>query len=162
MNVPKKARESPHIGVGLSQYQEEADVYYKMKAFQDYQENQVMSAPPERLLILLLEGLNANIANAREAIETGDANRRRTNLRKGRDICTELISSLDYDIGGEIAMNLHRLYMFVNRQLVEADIKDSVKHLDDAIRILEILESGWREAVANVQAERASSLREGI
>ena len=137
-------------------------MYYKRKAFQDYQENQVMSAPPERLLLLLIEGLNANISNARKAIEDGNSNIRRENLRKARDICTELISSLNYDIGGEIAMNLHRLYMFVNQQLIEADVQDSIKHLDDASRVMGIIESGWREAVANVQEERASSIREGI
>ncbi len=128
---------------------------YANRGFQTYQNVSVLTAPPERLLLMLYEGLIKNIKNARGAILDGDADARRNCLRKGRDIVTELMSALNFDIGGEIAVNLHRLYRFVNGRLIQADISSTVEPLDEAIRVVDILNDAWTRAVDIFQNEQA-------
>lgn len=130
-------------------------MYNQMKAFEDYRQNNIMTAPPERLLILLFEALITNISKAKTAINQGDLKVRRESLRKARDIVMELIGSLDFSVGGALALNLQRLYTWVNGRLVQADIKNSAEALDEALRVVHILEEGWRGAVEQVQRERA-------
>ncbi len=126
---------------------------YANRGFQTYQNVSVMTAPPERLLLMLYEGLQRNVKAARQAVEDGDADGRRTALRKARDIVAELMSALNFDIGGELAVNLHRLYRFVNGRLIQADISPDVEPIDDALKVIEILNEGWVQAVESLSEE---------
>lgn len=132
-------------------------MYSRSRAFEDYRQTNILTAPPERLLILLFEALLTNVRQARSAIEEGDAATRRECLRKARDIVMELMESLDYSIGGDIAINIYRLYTYVNTCLVRADARAKVHFLDDALRVLDIMDDMWRQAVDNVTRERAAA-----
>ena len=43
--------------------------------------------------------------------------------------------------------------MFVNDKLVEANIKNSVEAVDEALKVVEILYQGWVEAIEKLKAE---------
>lgn len=132
-------------------------MYGRSKGYDDYKEMNVLTAPPERLLIMLFESLSTNLRKGRTAIEEGDLRTKASALRKSRDIVMELSSSLNYDIGGDIALNLNRLYMYVNARLIDADVKADVKAIDDAVKVMDILEDGFRQAVNVVMRDKAAS-----
>jgi flagellar protein FliS len=48
------------------------------------------------------------------------------------------------EAGGELADNLRRLYDFLRRDLVLANIRNDIKRVRDSIGILEDLNSGWK------------------
>jgi flagellar protein FliS len=129
---------------------------YSNRGFQTYQNISVMTAPPERLLLMLYEGLIKNIKLAKEAIEEGNPDSRRACLRKARDIVTELMSALNFEIGGEIAVNLHRLYRYINGRLIQADISPDAEPLDHAMRVVDILNDAWVRAVEILQEEESN------
>lgn len=130
---------------------------YSNRGFQTYQNISVMTAPPERLLLMLYEGLIKNVKLAQEAIAEGNAESRRVHLRKARDIVTELMSALNFEIGGEIAVNLHRLYRYINGRLIQADISPTDEPLSDAMRVIDILNDAWVRAVAILHEEEAAA-----
>ena len=136
-------------------------MYGRANGYEDYRQNNILTAPPERLLIMLIEGLTLNVRKAHVAIEEDDAQTRRVCLRKARDIVMELINSLDLEVGGEIALNLHRLYTYVNTKLVQADTKNSTVPLVNAQRIIDVLDETWRQAVKNVQRDKAAAASVG-
>lgn len=127
---------------------------YGNRGFQTYQNISVMTAPPERLLLMLYEGLIKNVKIAREAIEEGDADTRRVALRKARDIVTELMSALNFEVGGEIAVNLHRLYRYIHGRLIQADITPTTEPLDHAMRVIDILNDARVRAVDILHEEQ--------
>lgn len=127
---------------------------YGNRGFQTYQNISVMTAPPERLLLMLYEGLIKNIKQAREAVVEGDADARRVALRKARDIVTELMSALNFEVGGDIAVNLHRLYRYIHGRLIQADITPGVEPLDHAMRVVDILNDAWVRAVDILHEEQ--------
>jgi flagellar protein FliS len=79
---------------------------------------------------------------------------------KAQDVITELTASLDFEKGGEIAKNLLGLYLFFNRQLMEANVRKDAKPMEDVRKLLEELREAWIQ-VAHVQVEEPTP-RSGI
>ena len=71
-----------------------------VNAYQQYQHNSIMSASPERLMIMLFEGAIKFVRLARKDIEEKNIAGANYNLTRAQDIITELDQSLDmsYDI----------------------------------------------------------------
>jgi flagellar protein FliS len=72
---------------------------------------------------------------------------------KTQEIITELMASLDFEVGGEIAQNLFSLYNWFNRELLQSNItKDEVRIR--AVRdMMNDLRSAWQEITAKSTAE---------
>jgi flagellar secretion chaperone FliS len=51
---------------------------------------------------------------------------------------------LDMEAGGEIAINLRALYIFMIRQLHEANIKQDASKIEEVIRLLEEMNQSWK------------------
>ena len=108
-----------------------------------YRHGQVASAGPVRIIILLYEGALQSCRQAAERFE--DPRQRGESLGRAHRIVTELMASLDYDKGGEIATNLDGLYGFVLDAITRANVDEEERVLGPAIQVLETLVSGWRE-----------------
>jgi flagellar protein FliS len=83
-------------------------------------------------------------------------------LIKAQDIISELMVSLDFEKGGEIAKNLFSLYLYANRQLFEANIKKDMRLLAEVKRILSELRGAWIEVAQKTQQEGRSAGVPGI
>ena len=59
------------------------------------------------------------------------------------DILTELEVSLDMDKGGEIAKNLMSLYVYFNRQILEATMDHKKEKLDFVHNMMSQLRESW-------------------
>lgn len=103
----------------------------------------VTEASPHRLVQMLMEG-------ALDRVNTAKGNMIRNEfVDKGRHISSAisiidgLRSSLDQEKGGEIARNLDALYDYMNRRLLEANVKNSVDMLNEVQSLLMEIKSGW-------------------
>jgi flagellar protein FliS len=65
-------------------------------------------------------------------------------LAKAQDIIFELNAVLDMEAGGEIATNLRKLYVYMNRRLNEANIQLDEGIVQEVISLLEELNTSWR------------------
>jgi flagellar protein FliS len=111
----------------------------------EYRRTQVETAPPTQLVVMLYDGAIRFLSLAREKMAARDLEARHTNLLKAQRIITELMSSLDREKGGEVAANLHRLYAFMLRQLVEANLRDRPQPIEDVLGMLRELRESWAE-----------------
>ncbi len=119
-----------------------------------YQESNVSTMSPERMIVMLYEGIVRHLEDARAAIAAGDIAARARGLDKARDIISELNHSLDLEVGGDIARNLSALYGFLGHELLEARISGRVEHVDNALRVIQPVLESWR-AVKPGAADRA-------
>jgi flagellar protein FliS len=62
-----------------------------------------------------------------------------------QDILSELTASLDFDKGGTLARNLFSLYAFMNRQLMEANLKKDPGPVGVVKKLLTDLREAWAE-----------------
>ncbi|MGE0526176.1 MAG: flagellar export chaperone FliS [Bdellovibrionales bacterium] len=120
-------------------------------AYQKYKQTSVQSASKEKLLLMLYEGAIRFMKQALMAIDKKDIAGRGMNIGRAFDIVNELNNTLNHEAGGEIAKNLEQLYMFISEQLTKCNASGERKPLEDALRIMETLHSGWVEAVEKLK-----------
>jgi flagellar secretion chaperone FliS len=101
-----------------------------------YQNNSVMTASPEKILIMLYDGAIRFVRQARQAIEEGRPGDKAHAIGKAVAIVTEFSNTLDHQIGGEIAAELSRLYDFMVRELAAVNAHGDVKRLQPVENIL--------------------------
>lgn len=128
-----------------------------MKAgYQKYKNTSVQSASKEKILLMLYEGAIRFIKQAMVAIDKKDIAERGMNIGRAFDIVMELNNTLNFEVGGDLALRLEQLYMFVTDQLTQANIKNDKVPLQHALKTMETLYSGWVEAVEKLKREEAS------
>jgi flagellar protein FliS len=120
---------------------------------QKYKQTSVQSASREKLLLMLYEGCIRFMKQALMAIDRKDIADRGMNIGRAFDIINELNNTLNHEAGGEIAMNLEQLYMFISEQLTKSNATGQKKPLEDALKIMETLYSGWVEAIEKIKRE---------
>lgn len=110
-----------------------------------YRQNQINSASPKDLIILLYEGCIKKIRLAELSLEENRLDLVNENLIKAQDIITELSNTLNMESGGEVAEALEALYDYLLSELYQANIhKDAEKMIYVRSQMEELLES-WKE-----------------
>jgi flagellar protein FliS len=108
-----------------------------------YKSNEVMTAPKKKLVVMLYDGAVKNLKLAKIAM--ADKNIEKTNdaIIKAQNILAELMSTLNFDQGGDIAKNLMALYQYMYQQTVRANIEKNADMVDEVINYLEELRDAW-------------------
>ncbi len=92
---------------------------------------------------MLYDGALRFMEAGKHAMKLRDIERQNKSLKQAQKIVRELTSCLDMQNGGEIAKNLFGLYVYVNNELVSANVEDKVEPIDRSIRILSELRESW-------------------
>jgi flagellar protein FliS len=121
--------------------------------FNRYQSNQVTTASPEQLLIMLYDGAIRFVRQATEAMATGERVRKLESISKAMGIVAELANTLDHEVGGEIAENLDALYHFMIRELTQANLKNDADKLKVVEGLLCDLRETWMQAIESTRRE---------
>jgi flagellar protein FliS len=119
-----------------------------------YQQTQVSTSNPEKILLMLYDGAINFSRIAREKAVNGDRGERGKYVSKAQAIVAELMNTLDHEVGGAIAKRLEQLYLYIINEYISANVNNSVASLDNTIRILGLLRDTWAEAIEIVQKER--------
>lgn len=119
---------------------------YQAQAYQAYQQNQVTTAPPEKLVAMLYEGAVRFLTQAATACQEKKIEETHQNLVKAQAIIVELMSNVNRDTG-EIGENLFRLYDFMHHRLIEANIKKDLQMILEVKELMESLKETWLEAI---------------
>lgn len=101
-----------------------------------YQNNQVLNASPEQILIMLYDGAIRFVRQAKIALADGRDTDKAKSISKAIAIIAEFSNTLDRQVGGEIAEDLSRLYDFMIRELTTANIKNDAEKLAPVEKIL--------------------------
>jgi flagellar secretion chaperone FliS len=112
-----------------------------------YREIQIKTANQIRLIVMLYDGAIRHVNLALDMFAEG--HRRfdavNTNLVAAQDILSELMASLDFEKGGVLAKNLFSIYTFLNRQLLEANLRKDAAPVAVVKKLLTQLRDAWEE-----------------
>ena len=113
-----------------------------------YRQTRVKTASQGRIIVMLYEEAIRQIDVAIAALEEDTKQLDRVNnaLGKTQDIITELMVSLDFEKGGQVAEKLFNLYMYFNNQLMEANVNKQIEPLQNVRSFLDELRGAWAEA----------------
>lgn len=126
-------------------------------AHQKYKTTSIQSAGKEKLLLMLYEGCIRFMKQALIAMDNKDIAGRGMNIGRAFDIVNELNNTLNHEAGGEIAKNLEQLYMFINDQLTKCNATGQRKPMEDALKVMETLYSGWVQAIEKIKREEIAN-----
>lgn len=122
-----------------------------------YKKAQVETATPEQILIMLYDGAIRFLNQAKVHIQNKDIEQSHINIIKAQRIITEFMSSLDMELGGEMAQNLFNLYEYLHYRLVQANIKKDLDALEEVLGHLRSLKATWEEAIKIAAREKETS-----
>lgn len=131
-------------------------VYTGHQAYRQNAGNAILSK--DRLLLKLYEGALNFLRLARRGMEDNNPKIRGENLSKVIAIMTEFDCALDMETGGEIAENLSGLYRHVIYKLLEINMKNDIKGLDDIEKIISNLKDGFEQAANLIREEKKEQM----
>jgi flagellar protein FliS len=126
-----------------------------MNAYNQYQENQVLSASPEQILLMLYDGAIRFTRQAITGMENNDLGQTYRGIKNSMAIISEFASSLDHKIGGTIADNLASLYDYMIRELLLANLNKDKEKLMGVEKLLVDLRATWGEAIETNNMQKA-------
>ena len=110
-----------------------------------YRESAILTAPPERLVLMLYDGAHRFLTQADAAMRMGDIPTSNGRLQRAERIIDELLWTLDLDAGGDVAANLQSIYLFCKRKLMDARVTRDPDMILTVRGLLGELRDGWAQ-----------------
>ena len=121
---------------------------------QAYRESAVLTAPPERLVVMLYDGLGRFLHQAAVTMRAGDVQTSNERLERADAILDHLLTTLDMS-QGEISHQLEAIYQFCRREIAAARIKLDAEKLEKVRSLLGELRDAWDQIGSAPQAAPA-------
>ncbi|TCJ06390.1 flagellar export chaperone FliS [Cytobacillus praedii] len=115
------------------------------KQYEAYQQNSVLTASPGELTLMLYNGCLKFLNQAKRAVQEKNIEAKHTNLSKAQNIISELMVTLNFDY--DIAKDMRKLYDYMNRRLIEANIKNDIDIISEVEELVTEFRDTWKEAL---------------
>ena len=120
-----------------------------------YKQQQVTTASPEQLTLMLYSGAVRFVSQNIKSIEEDQMAEAHTAHLRVQDILLYLIDTLDMQY--EISHNLYQLYDYLIFRLNEANLKKDLVQMEEARELLAELRDTWNEAMKKTQSEKGTA-----
>lgn len=119
-----------------------------------YQQTQVQTASPERILIMLYDGAIQFLNKAKVGMQNKNIEETHNNIIGAQRIISEFMNTLDMKNGGQVAVNLYNLYEYLNHRLIQANLKKDIGIVEEVLGHLKELKLTWEEAIRIATKEK--------
>ena len=114
-------------------------------AYATYQNSKVLTATPAELTLMLYEGAIKFCNMAIMGIEQKNIQKAHTNIVKVENIITEFRATLDFKY--PVAKDFDQVYEYLNKRLLEANIKKDKEILEEVLTHLRTMRDTWKEVM---------------
>jgi flagellar protein FliS len=121
-----------------------------------YLESRILAADPLELVNLLYQGCRQNVRDAREHLAAGRIGERSRAISRACEILVELAQSLDHKQARDISQRLAQLYEYMQRRLLEANMRQSDEPLAEVLGLLTTLGEAWEGVSRSAVPEAAA------
>lgn len=130
-----------------------------VNAAEAYKRQQIMTATPEALTLMLYNGCLKFITEGMEYVEKKDYEQANLTLQKAQNIISEFRVTLKMEY--DIAKQLMPLYNYTYDRLVEGNMKSDLKQLQEAYTIIRELRDAWVLAMKKARQEQGTKNVQG-
>ena len=123
-----------------------------MQSANAYKAQQVMTASPEQLTLMLYNGAIRFVGEAMLALDEGDLEKSHNANLRAQDIVREFMCTLKMDL--EVSKGFYALYDYIEFRLVQANIKKDKDMLEEAKGLLTDMRDTWAEAMKLAKTEQ--------
>ncbi len=119
-------------------------------------DSQIAGATPHQLIAMLFDGAINAMRRAEIYFHAGNVARRGEMISRAINIIDNgLRAGLNHEIGGDIPGDLERLYEYVSRNLLEANLSKSPEKLPQLIALMVEISETWRAIEPGKQVSHA-------
>lgn len=120
-----------------------------------YFRTKVLTASPEELRMMLLEGAVRFLRAGRDALEARQWEKSFESLSSAKAIIMELVGALRPEVAPELCGNLQALYTYIYSLITFGSLEKNTGKLDEAIMLMEHDAETWRMLLEKLAKERA-------
>jgi len=121
-----------------------------------YLRTKVLSASPEELRMMLIEGAIRFARTGREGLIEKDYEKSFEHLSQCKAIVMELLNALEPEHDPELCQRLSGLYTYMYRLLTDANVMHEIEPLDEVIGLLEYDRETWKLLMERIAEERSA------
>lgn len=128
-------------------------------AAEAYKRQQIMTATPEALTLMLYNGCLKFMTEGMEHIDNKEWEAANNSIQKAENIISEFRITLNMEY--DIAKQLMPLYNYTYDRLVEGNIKGDTKLIQEAFDIIKELRDAWAQAMKKACQEKGTTNVQG-
>lgn len=128
-------------------------------AAEAYKRQQIMTATPEALTLMLYNGCLKFMNEGKEAVESKQWEQANISLQKAQNIISEFRITLNMEY--DISKQLMPLYNYTYDRLVEGNMKSDPKMIQEAIDIIKELRDAWVQAMKKARQDQGTKNVQG-
>jgi len=117
-----------------------------------YFEQMILTASPVELIRLLYQRAINSVRDAREHLKNGRIMERGKSINNAYLVLMELSQSLNAEEAPDLARRLSGLYAYMQKKLLDANLKQQDAPLAEVLSLLTTLDEGWRAVPDSVEA----------
>jgi len=121
-----------------------------------YFRTKVMTASPEELRLMLIEGSIRFMREGRDALAERRWEASYEALTGAKNIILELTTSMRHEVAPDLCAKLDGLYTFMYRRLVDASLERDPAIIDEVISLMEYERETWVMLMDKVAEERGA------
>ena len=114
-------------------------------AAERYQHNTVQTASPAKIILMLYEGAIKFCNIGLDGIREKDIQKANTNIQKAEKIIVQL--RMDLDMKYPVAEEFDKVYDYIYRRLVEANMQKDEEVLEEALKHIKTMRDTWVEVM---------------
>ncbi len=115
------------------------------------------SGDPLQLILRMMDGAIDRIVSAKGHMRRQEIPAKGEAIGRAIGLIDGLRTSLDRERGGAIAVNLESLYDYMMRRLVEANLRNDERRLDEVATLLDEIRSAWQSVVRSPPSATAGA-----
>jgi flagellar protein FliS len=119
----------------------------------------VVDSNPHQLILMLLDGAIERTAGAIGHMRHGEPAEKGRLIGGSMAIIDSLRASLNHAAGGALAGNLDRLYDYMNRRLLEANMKNDTGILSEVVTLLKEIREAWNAIPQTYRGASGATVR---
>jgi len=121
-------------------------------AYAQYNNSRILTASPEELTLMLYEGAIKFCNIALMGIGQKDIEKAHVNIRKVQKILEHFRQTLDMSY--PVSEDFERVYVYLERRLIEANVKKDIEILEEVKEHLQSMRDTWKEVMKRNKEQR--------
>jgi flagellar protein FliS len=122
-----------------------------------YLKNNLEGMNNDELILFIYQQMSKILKQTLYYFEKNDIENRVNGINKAIEIVNALMSILDFEAGGEIAIRLRSLYLYSIKRLTTANFDKNPQPVEEVMRIFKDLHAGWGEKIENDKKDNVNA-----
>jgi flagellar protein FliS len=114
---------------------------------------EISQADPHKLTLMLMQGAMDKLAYTKGCIERKDYAGKSEHISRATAILMNLRDTIALETEGEIAGNLYSLYDYMIQRLIDANVQNNLKIVDEVINLLLPIKTAWSQIPESAKQE---------